>query len=207
MPCVVAVRPVDRPSFFAPTSISEPQTAKLPNDPVLRNIPQSARNEYTIVTGYEIVLEVVDGSSALAEGGGVVSVFLAFRWQSRRASVPFIPGTLWHHRSFREFPACVPSKVIVLYGVLFLLPIYWETIQHATPATAGLGLLTLPLSMMVSAPWAGRASDRYGGRRIVIVGMFLTAIGSIAVGGWPGNVADPLMIGSLIVLGIGCGFV
>ena len=27
------------------------------------------------------------------------------------------------------------------------------------------------------------------------------------MGGWPGNVADPLMIGSLIVPGIGLGFV
>ena len=57
--------------------------------------------------------------------------------------------------------------MIVLYGVLFLLPIYWETTQHETPAAAGLGLLTLPLNMMVSAPWAGRARDRYGSWRIV----------------------------------------
>ncbi len=141
------------------------------------------------------------------EGGGVVVVFWCYRWQSRRATVPFIPGTLWHHRRFRGISGVRALQMVVLYGVLFLLPIYWETTQHATPAAAGLGLLTLPLSMMVSAPWAGRASDRYGSRRIVALGMFLTAIGSVAIGGWPGNVANPLMIGSLIVLGIGFGFV
>lgn len=94
-----------------------------------------------------------------------------------------------------------------MFGMLFLIPLYWIRVAHASTGAAGLGLLIIPLAIMISAPISGRLKDKKSCRSIITIGMLLTAVGSAGLVFLSGSVRDPAMLDCLVALGTGFGFV
>jgi EmrB/QacA subfamily drug resistance transporter len=94
-----------------------------------------------------------------------------------------------------------------LIGVIFLLVLYLQIVLKIDALTAGLWILPLPLSIIVIAPFAGRFTDKIGGRWILFAGTLLSALGIFLM-------SDLLTISTwtdllvpLIILGVGIGMV
>ncbi len=132
---------------------------------------------------------------------------LAFVVAERRSAEPFLPLRLFRAVPFVAISLVRALQMAVLYGVLFLLPLYWEQARHEAASSAGMGLLVLPLVIMIAAPVAGRLTDRWGSRTLVVIGMVATALGSCGLLVIFGGSGNPLMLASLVVLGTGFGFV
>jgi DHA2 family multidrug resistance protein len=66
--------------------------------------------------------------------------------------------------------------VISLFGAEFLLPLYLQILRGLTPTQTGLLLLPLALTAGVVVPFAGRFSDKFGARPIVVIGFGLLVI-------------------------------
>ncbi|TLP57767.1 DHA2 family efflux MFS transporter permease subunit [Microbispora triticiradicis] len=70
---------------------------------------------------------------------------------------------------------CAVSSV-VLFAVLFLAPLYLQTIQHHSGLVTGLALLPQGLAMGVSAAAGTRMAERFSVRFAVVAGMLFLAV-------------------------------
>jgi MFS family permease len=57
-----------------------------------------------------------------------------------------------------------------LIGVIFLLVLFLQIVLGFNALKAGLTLLPLPLAIIFVAPFAGRLTDKIGGRWILLAG-------------------------------------
>lgn len=71
---------------------------------------------------------------------------------------------------------------VAISGVIFLMPFYLGGVLGHPPARIGLLMAVVPLVLVVMAPIAGAASDRFGPRPVTVVGMAFLMLGYLAVG-------------------------
>jgi MFS family permease len=87
-------------------------------------------------------------------------------------------------------------------GVLnALMPIFVVDDIGGTEATAGFVMGVLALTSLVSRPFFGRIADRFGARRILIIGALVSALSMVVLLVFPPSV--PTAIASRLILGTG----
>jgi len=83
-----------------------------------------------------------------------------------------------------------------MFGSIFLLTQFFQTVQGYSPLSSGLRILPWTLAPMFIAPFAGAMSDRVSPKRILSVGLTLQAVAL----GWIAFVSTPTTpYGSLVV--------
>jgi EmrB/QacA subfamily drug resistance transporter len=94
-----------------------------------------------------------------------------------------------------------------LLGVIFLLVLYLQIVLKINALSAGLWILPLPLAIIFVAPFAGRLTDKIGGRWILFAGTILCAAGIYLMSDLStiSNWKDLLL--PLIICGAGIGMV
>ncbi len=126
----------------------------------------------------------VGWSSPLIVGVFVIGFGLAaaFVMWERHAPDPMLDLTLFRRSRFRWGITSGLLSYLVMFGVLFLVPFYFERGLGIGAGQAGLELMMMPLALGVVAPFAGRLADRLGARPLTVGGMSLVAIGLFALG-------------------------
>ena len=81
-----------------------------------------------------------------------------------------------------------------LIGVIFLLVLFLQIGLGFSAFKAGLTLLPLPLVIIVVAPFAGRLTDRIGGRWILFAGTFISALGIYLMSDLTGSTTETSLI-------------
>jgi EmrB/QacA subfamily drug resistance transporter len=94
-----------------------------------------------------------------------------------------------------------------LIGVIFLLVLYLQIVLGFNALKAGLTLLPLPIGIILVAPFAGRMTDKIGGRWILFAGTLVTAFGIYLMSNLSGVTDWTNMALPLAVSGIGMGLV
>lgn len=110
---------------------------------------------------------------------GLVSVGCGI-WFVYRQSVnplPMLPLVLFRNVTFTGGNLATACLYGSMYGVVFFLPQYLQVSQQATALTAGLELLPWTGTLVVVAPFAGRAVDRFGDRWVATLGLGLQGVG------------------------------
>ncbi|MDN3356635.1 MDR family MFS transporter [Actinomadura sp. DC4] len=64
-----------------------------------------------------------------------------------------------------------------VFGVMFMSPVYFQTVRGDTPLRAGLLLAPLGLGALVMMPIAGRLTDRIGSRLLALSGLVVALAG------------------------------
>jgi EmrB/QacA subfamily drug resistance transporter len=126
----------------------------------------------------------VEVVSTLAVGAALIGAFLG--WE-RRSARPMLPLQLFRRRTFAGANAVSFFMYAGLFGALFLMSQYFQTVLGYGPLEAGLRLLPWAAPPMVVAPVAGALADRYGNRPFMALGLALQACGL----GWVALVAGP----------------
>ncbi len=93
----------------------------------------------------------------------------------------------------------------LMYGVLYVVPYFFENVMGKSAAEAGLLTTPLPLGMMLLAPIAGRISDRFGSRGPTTVGMIASTVGTLGLLLVTTGVSYFYLIAMLLLIGIGMG--
>jgi EmrB/QacA subfamily drug resistance transporter len=138
---------------------------------------------------------------ALGVGIALVAAFVA--WE-RRTAMPMLPIRFFDNRSFALANASSLFMSFGMFGSIFLLAQFFQTVQGYSPLQAGLRILPWTAMPIVVAPIAGALSDRIGGHRIMGTGLALQATGLAwiaAVGGPTTTYAD--FVAPFVVSGIG----
>jgi MFS family permease len=89
--------------------------------------------------------------------------------------------------------------------VAFLFPFFMEEAWNFPIGVTGLFMIIAPVSMAISAPLAGMLSDRIGGLKLMPFALVLFICGLVLITFWTEQPLYPLVIGSLVLMGLGMG--
>jgi MFS family permease len=104
--------------------------------------------------------------------GGVVFLGLFLWWESRAAH-PMLPLHFFRNRGLNVANAASVCLYFGLFGAVFFLAQFLQTVQGDSPLEAGLKVLPWTIMPMFIAPLAGAFSDRIGARPFMVAGLFI----------------------------------
>ncbi len=130
----------------------------------------------------------------LLVGGSIVLVLFVL-WELRTRA-PMLPMRFFRNRAFTLTNISSLFMFFGMFGSIFLLAQFFQTVQDYSPLQAGVRILPWTAMPIFIAPVAGALSDRIGGQRIMGVGLALQAIGI----GWIATVSTPTVPYSDLVI-------
>ena len=121
-----------------------------------------------------------------------------------RAPHPMLPMTFFRNAAFSLANLASLFMFFGMFGSIFLLTQFFQTVQGYSPLSSGLRILPWTLAPMFIAPFAGAMSDRVSPKRILSIGLTLQAIalGWIAFV-WTPTTAYSSLIVPFILAGVG----
>src|SRR5581483_1746284 len=131
------------------------------------------------------------GSLAL----GIVFLIAFVVWELR-AEAPMLPMRFFRSRAFAATNGLSLAMFFGVFGSIFLLAQFFQTVQGYSPLQAGLRTLPWTGMPMIVAPIAGMLSDRIGPRPLMATGLALQAAG-IA---WLSAIVSPDIAYSRLIL-------
>jgi len=137
-------------------------------------------------TNLGIVLPIFAGAALLA-------AFVA--WEQRTTS-PMLPMHFFRSRTFALTNVASLLMFFGMFGSIFLLAQFFQTVQHMSPLASGLRILPWTAMPIFVAPIAGALSDHIGGQRFMAVGLALQASGLA----WIAAVSSPTIPYTSLVL-------
>lgn len=127
-----------------------------------------------ITTQTSHVITTITGLSCLVLG-------ILFIVRQKMTTTPMIPLILFHSKVFTNGNIATFLLYASMFGVLFFLPQYFLVFEKTNPLIAGLQLLPWTATLVVIAPFAGNAVDKFGEKIIATLGLFLQGIGYLLI--------------------------
>jgi EmrB/QacA subfamily drug resistance transporter len=112
----------------------------------------------------------------LVVGALLVAAFVA--WELR-SPAPMLPMEFFRNRTFALTNVASLFMFFGMFGSIFLLAQFFQTVQGYSPLQSGLRILPWTAMPIFVAPIAGALSDRIGGQRLMAAGLSLQAAGLI----------------------------
>ncbi|WP_018501642.1 MDR family MFS transporter [Parafrankia discariae] len=151
--------------------------------------PSAAGGRWLDVTGLALLapaLALTDyGLSAGARrlpllAGGIVllAVFTARSLRSRDVA-PLLNLRLFTHRPFSAASMLNFLSRLSIFGVVILVPLYFQEVRGYSALRAGLLLAPQSLGTALALPYVGRLTDRIGARPVVLAGIALSMLSAL----------------------------
>ncbi|HTT00249.1 MAG TPA: DHA2 family efflux MFS transporter permease subunit [Streptosporangiaceae bacterium] len=139
----------------------------------------------------------------IAAGAVLLAGFAA--WERRHAE-PLVPPVLLRSRTFALMVALNLAVQFALQSMLLVNSINLQSVLGFTAVHAGLTGLPLTLALTAMAPFAGRLTDRIGGKYVLMAGLAVYAAGIAGVAALASTHATSLTFApALLVAGLGMG--
>lgn len=135
-----------------------------------------------------------------------IVLLVAFIRRETHFRAPLVDVKLFKRKVFTMGNITGLMSYLVMFGVLFLMPFFFERVGGFPSAVVGLLLTAVPIGMTVVSPQAGGLADRYGSRMLTTVGMAVSAVGAFILAFMMGlNANLIIVILGLILVGMGLG--
>jgi EmrB/QacA subfamily drug resistance transporter len=108
---------------------------------------------------------------------GVV-LLATFVVRALRVRQPLIDVRLFEVRSFAASSALMFLTGFALFGVMLILPLYFQQARGESVISAGLLLAPQGLGSLLARP-AGSLADRFGARPVIVAGIIFAALGTV----------------------------
>ena len=109
-------------------------------------------------------------------GAGAILIILFIFWE-RIQTQPLVPLSLFEDRNFAVANWIAAAISFGMLSMFLPITIYLQSVRGFSALTAGLTIAPMSLTSMMIAPFAGRFSDRVGGKYILMTGISLFTIG------------------------------
>jgi EmrB/QacA subfamily drug resistance transporter len=148
------------------------------------------------------------GSWEIIGLGAVAAVFLGlFFLVESRAAEPMLPLHVFKNRNFSVASSMSLLLGVAMLGTLTFLPLYQQTVQHASPTGSGLMLIPLLLGSTVTSLISGQVTSRTGRYKVLpIIGGAIMTVGIYMLTHLSVNTTRTTSAICFVVLGIGMGF-
>ncbi len=134
---------------------------------------------------------------------GVLLVAAFIVWETR-TEAPMLPIQFFRNRTFALTNVASLFMSFGMFGSIFFLAQFFQTVQGYSPLQSGLRILPWTAMPMLIAPIAGAFSDRVGGQRLMAVGLALQSAGLL----WIAAISTPTtpyadLVGPFMLSGVG----
>ena len=158
---------------------------------------------FGVIRGNSVGWASAEVLTALIAGTLLVLAFVAYEL---RTPEPMLPMKLFRSRGFSATNAASLFMFFGMFGSIFLLAQFLQTVQHYSPLESGLRTLPWTAAPVFVAPIAGILSDRIGGRPLLVVGLVMQAVSL----GWMASVTTvsvsyASLVPPFILGGVGMG--
>ena len=129
----------------------------------------------------------------------------AFVLVERRTEGGLVPFALFAGRPFSASLAIAALMTFGMYALLFLAPLYYQTVRGDDPLAAGVRLLPLSITFAAVSQLSGRVVQAIGTRSAMACGMAAMGAGELSFAFVPAT-SDPwLAAAALCLTGVGLG--
>jgi len=106
-----------------------------------------------------------------------VALLAIFAWWEKRTKTPMLPLAFFKNMSFTGANIALTLVMFSMFGSMFFMSQYFQSVQGYTPLQAGLRILPMAPISMVTAINSARVASRIGTKMTVSLGIFMAAIG------------------------------
>jgi EmrB/QacA subfamily drug resistance transporter len=136
---------------------------------------------------------------------GAILVAL-FAVHGLRAARPLIEVRLFRSRHFAAAAATVFVLGAALFGVMIVVPLYYQVARGQDVLAAGLLMAPQGIGAALAVPFSGRLADRIGGGRVGLVGCSVMTLATIPLAFVGAHTSAMLLHVILLVRGFGLGW-
>lgn len=104
---------------------------------------------------------------------------VAFVTRTLRADYPIVDLRAFRNRNFTVGCGLGFLVGVALYGLVYLMPLYFGAVRHFNSLQIGEVMFVTGVAMFLTAPVAGRASDKVDPRILLTLGLTLVGVGSL----------------------------
>jgi EmrB/QacA subfamily drug resistance transporter len=101
---------------------------------------------------------------------------VAFGWLQIAGSDPMVDLGFFRNRTFTAGNIVAFLVTYSMFATFFFITLYMQSILHLSPLETGVRFLPMTVLIILTAPVAGRLSDRFGSRWLLAGGMALVAL-------------------------------
>jgi predicted MFS family arabinose efflux permease len=134
-----------------------------------------------------------------------IAALVLFVWVEARTPGPLLPLEFLKRPVFSAALAVAGLMTFGMYALLFVMPLYFQTIRGASPLVTGLELLPMPVSFFIVSQYAGHLNDRFGPRVVMTTGMTCMGVGALLLALIGENTSLLPIELALAVVGMGLG--
>ena len=143
-------------------------------------------------------------ASVIALGVVLLAVFVL--WQHRRRDEPLMPLALFSVRNFAVGNGVGFVFQLGMIGIMFVLVLYLQMARGYSALETGLVVLPNAVLTAAGSAYAGRLSDKFGGKYILMAGMTLLAVGLLVLVAMTGPTSSAWnLLPGLVIIGIASG--
>lgn len=147
----------------------------------------------------------VGHSSVYLPIGGGVALLAAFVAHARRITHPLLDIRLFARLRVAAAFATTLLLGAALFGSLLILPLYFQVLRGEDALTTGLLLVPQGVGAAAIMPFTGPLTDRLGGGPVVMAGLIMLALATVALALAGADTSYPLLMATLLVRGFGLG--
>ncbi|MFE3160797.1 MFS transporter [Streptomyces sp. NPDC059221] len=137
---------------------------------------------------------------------GVVLLVLFVFWQHRQKREPLMPLALFKIRNFSVGNWVGFIFQLGMIGIAFVLVLYLQMARGYSPLETGLVMLPNAILTAVGSTYAGRLSDKFGGKYVLTAGLALLTAGLLVLVATTGPHSSAWsLLPGLIIIGIASG--
>ena len=125
-----------------------------------------------------------------------LALLAAFVWWELRTQTPMLPMRFFRNRTFALANISSLFMFFGMFGSIFLLAQFFQTVQGYSPLQSGLRILPWTAMPIFISPIAGALSDKVGGEKLMGLGLALQAAGLA----WIAAVSSPTVPYSSMVI-------
>ncbi len=133
-----------------------------------------------------------------------VSSALFLYWEKGQAGA-LVPLDVFRNAAFSAALAVAGMMTFGMYAMLFLTPLYLQTLGGFSAFTVGLQLLPLSVTFVVVSHYSGALAKRFGARGVMAGGMAAMGIGLLLLTQVSTKPDMALIAAALFVIGVGLG--
>jgi DHA2 family methylenomycin A resistance protein-like MFS transporter len=137
----------------------------------------------------------------------VVAIAAAFfvSVEARRGAAALVPLDMFQAPAFRGAVLATTAMTFGMYGVLFLVPLTWQSTAMLDATGAGLALMPMALVFVVVSPFSEALSQRAGARVMTSGGVAVIGLGLLLLGATAGWHSLWMAEAGLVLTGLGMG--
>jgi DHA2 family multidrug resistance protein len=137
----------------------------------------------------------------------LITTFAMFLWRELTANAPLVRLSIFRDRNFAIGSVLIGLFGGVIYGVVTLLPLFYQTLLGYSAASAGWAVSPRGIGAICIMPVIGVLTGKMDNRWLIVGGFALFGITSLWMGGLTLDISPGSLLWPIIISGVGSGMV